>query len=351
MLRIVIALVFISCGTPHNARYSRQQAQHTLQSLSQPGVLVGEFTLTKVTDGDTVRVDGLDSSLRLLGIDTEEIFHHEKERRALESAPTFADYVKAQRGDSKRPVKMSTPMGEQAWKWAEQYFTIGAKVRVERDDPKQIRDAYDRYLAYVFVQKDGKWVNYNVEAVRAGMAPYFTKYGYSRRFDAEFKAAEAEAKAAHRGIWSDQTMHYPDYDEREKWWNARGDFVRQFEQDAAGKDDFIDLTDWDALDRVEAHKGKPVTVLGTVGSVYLGDKGPTRVMLSRRRGSDFPIIFFDKDLFAASKLADWKGEFVRVRGTITEYTNKHNGKTQLQIVVDRPSQIELSPVPEPEAQP
>lgn len=346
-----LAAIAIACGTPHNARYSRQQAQHTLRSLSDPGLEVGEFTLTKIVDGDTVRVDGLDSSLRLLGIDTEEIFHHEKERRALESAPTFADYVKAQRGDSKRPVKMSTPMGEQAKDFAASFFTVGDKVRIERDDPRQIRDRYDRYLAYVFAKKDGKWVNYNVEAVRAGMSPYFMKYGYSRRFDAEFKAAEAEAKAAHRGIWSAETSHYPDYDERAKWWTARGDFVAQFQKDADGKDDFIDLTDWDALDRIEAHKGKPITVLGTVGEIYLGDKGPTRVMLSRRRGSDFPVIFFDKDLFATTKLADWKGEFVRVHGVVTEYTNKHNGKTQLQIVVDRPSQVELSPVPEPEATP
>jgi hypothetical protein len=59
-------------------------------------------------------------------------------------------------------------------------------------------------------------------------------------------------------------------------------------------------------------------------------------------GSDFPVIFFDKDLFATSHLGDQKGEFVRISGVVTEYTNKHSGKTQLQIVVDRPSQIELT---------
>src|SRR5262249_55114781 len=254
-------------------------------------------------------------------------------------------YLTAKRGDSHHPVKMSTPMGEEAKRFAQQFFTIGGKVRIERDDPRQIRDRYDRYLAYVMVEKDGQWRNYNVEAVRAGMSPYFMKYGWSRRFDAEFKAAEAEAKAAHRGIWSDRTMHYPDYDERAVWWTARAEFVAAFQKDAAARRDLIDLTDWDALDRIEQRKGKPVTLLGTIGSIYLGDKGPTRVMLSRRRGADFPLIFFDKDLFASTRVADWKGEFVRVEGVVTEYTNKHTGRAQLQIVVERPAQIERSTIP------
>jgi endonuclease YncB( thermonuclease family) len=351
MSRTIALLLFaaVACGTSHADRYTRKRAQASLGALSAPGVTLGEFTLTKVTDGDTVRVDGLDSSLRLIGMDAEEIFHHEKDRRQLE-ALGWDQYVVAQRGTSKHPVKMSSPMGEQAWTWARDYLPIGAKVRIERDDPRQIRDRYDRYLAYVFIEKNGKWVNYNVEAVRAGMSPYFMKYGWSRRFDADFKAAEAEAKAAHRGIWAADTQHYPDYEERARWWIPRAEFVAQFQQDATGHEDFIDLTDWDALDRIEQHTGKPVTLLGTVGNVYLGDKGPTRVMLSRRMGSDFPLIFFDKDLFATTRLGDWKGEFVRIRGVVTEYTNKHNGRKQLQIVVDRPDQVELSAIDQPPAE-
>ena len=56
--------------------------------------------------------------------------------------------------------------------------------------PGEIRDRYDRYLAYVFAEIDGKWVNYNVECVRAGMSPYFMKYGYSQRFHADFVAEQ-----------------------------------------------------------------------------------------------------------------------------------------------------------------
>ena len=34
-----------------------------------------------------------------------------------------------------------------------------------------------------------------------------------------------------------------------------------------------------------------------------------------------------------------------VTGTVTVYENKYNKRKQLQIVIDRPSQIELSPIP------
>ena len=74
---------------------------------------------------------------------------------------------------------------------AEAWFKDVDVVRLERDDAQEIRDRYDRYLAYVFAKKHGTWTNYNVEAVRAGMSPYFPKYGTSRRFHAEFVAAEA----------------------------------------------------------------------------------------------------------------------------------------------------------------
>jgi hypothetical protein len=249
------------------------------------------------------------------------------------------------RGKSKHPVKMSTPVGEDGKKFAESFMTVGDKVRIERDDPRQIRDRYNRYLAYVFVMKNGKWVNYNVECVRAGWSPYFMKYGYSRRFDQEFRQAQDEARAAKRGIWQDGTQHYPDYPERLAWWTARGDFVAEFAKDAAGHDDFIDLTDWDSLDRIENHLGKQVTLLGTIGDIRLGDRGPTRVMLSRQMHSDFPLVFFDKDVFGNTHLDDYKGEFIRARGTVTEYTNKHTGRTNVQIVIDRPSQITLPTIP------
>ena len=341
---VAISLSFgAACSSAGAQRYSRKQAQKSLGKLESVGIEMGEFSVTKVVDGDTIHVDGLDSSLRLLGVDTEETFKHEKEKREFEQG--WQVYLKQQRGDSKRPVKMATPLGMDAKKWAEDWFQGVGKVRLERDHPAEIRDRYNRYLAYVLAMKNGKWLNYNVEAVRAGMGPYFPKYGRSRRYHDQFIAAEAEAKAAKRGIWADGVMAYPDYPEREAWWTARGDFVEVFRKEGEGKDNYIDITHWNAMDQLEAHVGKEVSVLGTVADIRIGEKGPSKVTLARRTFDDLPLMFFDKDVLGSTGVLAWKGEFVIATGLVSVYENKHTKKKQIQIVIDRASQVRLSPVP------
>lgn len=340
---LVVLATLLACSPVGGERYTRKQAQKSLQKLETPGVVLGEFKLTAVVDGDTVKVDGLDSSLRLLGVDAEETFKSEKDRRAVEAG--WDKFMAEKRAGSSRPVKVPSPLGEVAKDWGKKWFEGVITVRVERDHPAEIRDRYDRYLAYVFAQKNGQWLNYNVELVRAGMSPYFPKYGYSRRFHADFVAAQDEAKNAKRGIWAPGAMAYPDYDEREAWWTARGAFIESFRKhQQAGQANYIDITHWDALKQIEAHVGKEVHVLGTVGDVRIGERGPTRVTLSRRRNNDFPLIFFDRDVFGTSGIAQWRGEFVVVTGVPSFYTFK-DGTKQLQIRVDRASQVKLSRIP------
>ena len=339
---LVAALALVACSGSSN-RYSRKAAQKSLLKLETPGLVIGEFRVTKVTDGDTIRVDGLDSSLRLLGVDTEETFKSEGDRRAFEAG--WPQYMAMKRGNSPRPVKFATPLGEDAKHFAEKFFAGSDKVRLERDHPAEIRDRYQRYLAYVFVNRNGTWVNYNVEAVRAGMGPYFAKYGQSRRFHTDFVAAQDEARKAKRGIWADGVMAYPDYDERLAWWDARGDFVAKFRAEGEGKVNYIDITHWDATKQLEDLVGKEVNVLGTVGDVRIGEKGPTRVTLSRQQFSDFPLIFFDRDVFVQSNIAEQKGEFVWITGVPTIYENQHTHKKVVQIVIDRASQVRVSQVP------
>ncbi|MBA3460454.1 MAG: thermonuclease family protein [Deltaproteobacteria bacterium] len=343
--RLLVGLLALvtACAPVGGERYSRKQAQKSLKKLEAPGIVVGEFDLTKIVDGDTIKVEGLDSSLRLIGDDTEETFKNEADRREAEAG--FEAYIKAKKGNSTRPVKGATPMGEQAKVFAKNWFAGVDKVRIERDHPAEIRDRYNRYLAYVFANKKGTWVNYNIEVVRAGMSPYFPKYGNSRRFHAEFVAAQDEAKQAKRGIWQPGAPAYPDYAEREAWWVARGNFVDAFRKEGEGKSNYIDITHWDALQQLEANLGKEVKLLGTVGDVRIGEKGPTRVTLSRRLFADFPLIFFDRDVLGTSGISEWKSEYVIVTGVPTFYENKHNKKKQLQIQIDRASQITLCPVP------
>lgn len=339
------AATVAGCGSSGGERYTRKQAQKQLGKLEKPGVSVGEFRLTKVVDGDTIYVEGLDKSLRLLGVDTEETFKHEEEKREYEAG--WEAYLKKKRGTSARPVKMATPMGDQAKQFAQKWFDGVDKVRIERDHPAEIRDRYERYLAYVLASKNGVWLNYNVECVRAGMGPYFTKYGYSRRYHEQFVKAEQEAKAAKRGIWSDTTEHYADYAERESWWGARGAFVEEFRKEAEGKSNYVDINQWNALSQLEENIGKEVHILGTIGNVSYGGKGPSKATLSRgqKASDEFPLVFFDRDVMGTSGVAEWRGEYVVVTGVPTLYEFKTSHKKQLQIVIDRASQIKLSPVP------
>lgn len=330
----------LGCSLPAAARPAERSA-----APETPGLVIGEFPLAArnaVVDGDTIHVQGLDASLRLLAIDTEETFKHEAERRAYDAG--WDQYQRDQRGGSARPVKMATPLGDEAKRFAERFFSGVATVRLERDHPREVRDYYDRYLAYVIVVKDAQELNYNVECVRAGYAPYFTKYGYSRRFHDQFVAAENEARAARRGIWDPAKQHYPDYAERKIWWDARAEFIKKFEAEAAeaaDKDSFIELTNIDVPERLERLVGKEVVVLGAVSEIKLGDRGPTLVMLSRKRTSDFPLVFFDKNVLAASHLAEHVGEYIRVAGSVSRYQDRARGRTQIQIKIDAPSQIGL----------
>ena len=340
----LLVLLVVACSPVGGERYTRKQAQKSLHKLETPGLTVGEFRVTKVVDGDTIRVDGLENALRLLGMDTEETFKGERDKRAVET--DWNAYVAEKRGKS-RPTRIATPFGEIAKQWANEFFAGVTTVRIERDHPGEIRDRFNRYLVYVFALKNGRWVNYNVEAVRAGMSPYYTKYGYSRRFHDDFVTAQDEARNGKRGLWSDDPnlKKYPDYAERFAWWEPRAQFMEAFRNESKNKANYIDLTHWDAMKRLEEHVGKEVKVISTVGDIRYAERGPSRVLLSYRMSQDFPLIFFDRDVLGASGLPEWKGEFVVVTGQVTEYTNRHSGRKQLQIVVERPGQIRLSKVP------
>ncbi|HOX46403.1 MAG TPA: OB-fold nucleic acid binding domain-containing protein [Myxococcota bacterium] len=346
VLALALALGLSGCfgGSKTQRRANKAELQERLRKLETPGLLLGEFPLAKnaVVDGDTIKVAGLNASLRLTGMDTEETFKSEGDRRLFEMG--WEHYLKTKRGKSRHPVKAASPLGEDAKKFAKAFFADADTVRLERDHPKEIRDRYNRYLAYAFAKKNGEWVNYNVEAVRAGMSPYFMKYAYSRRFHDQFAAAQQEARAAQRGIWKPGAMAYPDYPERLRWWEARARYIKAFEEEAEGKDDYVILTQWDSLKRLEAKLDQQVTVFGTVGEIKLGDRGPTVATLSRRMFGDLQIVFFDKDVFLGSCIGNMTGEFVRVRGAVTKYRDRFRKREYLQIVVNLPGQVECCPL-------
>lgn len=334
-----------SAAAPLDNRAPGPEGGETAKSaVESPGLLIGELQLAPkaVVDGDTIRVEGIDKPIRLLSIDTEERIHGPRDRAAI--AEDFELYLKRKRGDAKRPRRAGTPMGERATEFAQAFFAGAEAVRLERDHAKQIRGHYGRPLAYAFVQKNGRWTNYSVECVRAGMSPYFTKYGYSHRFHNQFSHAEAEAKRAERGIWDTEARGYGDYDERKRWWNARADFIRAFEHEANGRDDLILLSHSDALANLEAKLGEEVTVLSTIRRIRRFTS-LVRVSLVMGPGLTFPIIFFDKNAFEETGIAAFAGEPVRVRGQVERY-EKGSYRT-LQIVVRDPAQVTLPSLPSP----
>jgi micrococcal nuclease len=60
------------------------------------------------------------------------------------------------------------------------------------------RDRHERLLAYLYFE--GR--NVNVEMVRLGWSPFWTRYG-AGRFAPSFREAEREARTRGRGLWRD----------------------------------------------------------------------------------------------------------------------------------------------------
>jgi len=79
-------------------------------------------------------------------------------------------------------------MGKVASRYTQEKL-IGKYVDLEFEI-KRLRGNKGRLLGYVFV--DGQ--NFNLDLVKQGLSPYYTKHGKSEKYDAEFRAAEKQAR-------------------------------------------------------------------------------------------------------------------------------------------------------------
>ena len=136
----------------------------------------GQYKVIRVVDGDTIviRYNGKYEKVRLLCVNTPESVHPDK--------------------------KQNIPMGKVASKYTEKKLT-GKDVNLEFEI-KKLRGNYGRLLAYVFV--DGQ--NFNMDLVRQGLSPYYTKYGKSEKYDAGFRTAEKQARKEKLNIWGDPEL-------------------------------------------------------------------------------------------------------------------------------------------------
>jgi micrococcal nuclease len=74
----------------------------------------------------------------------------------------------------------------------------GQRVMLEKDPSQGERDKYGRVLAYVF-RADGLFVNEYL--VAQGYAHEYT-YDAPYKYQARFKAAQAQAREEGRGLWA-----------------------------------------------------------------------------------------------------------------------------------------------------
>lgn len=128
--------------------------------------LHGPCEATRIVDGDTIDVDCGDfqDRVRLLRIDTPE----RGEPGYHEASRALADMLD------------------------------GEDVYLGFENPgRPERGHYGRLLAYVYADDE----NVNVEMVRAGWSPFWTKYG-TGRLATTFTEAELEARQRSAGMWS-----------------------------------------------------------------------------------------------------------------------------------------------------
>ncbi|WP_226582103.1 thermonuclease family protein [Halobacillus litoralis] len=127
-------------------------------------------TVVNIVDGDTIdiKLNGKKERVRLLLVDTPE---------------------------TKHPDLPTQKFGPEASAFTTSTLS-GKEVKVEYDGPKY--DKYDRLLAYIWV--DGE--NFNQTLLEEGLARYAYEYDPPYEHAEEMKEAQAEAKAAERGVWS-----------------------------------------------------------------------------------------------------------------------------------------------------
>lgn len=141
----------------------------TSSSSFEPGEIL-PLEVTEIVDGDTVKgkINGQEETIRFLLVDTPETVH---------------------------PTKPEEPFGKEASEFVADKISEAEEVFIEIDTT--IRDRYDRFLAYVWVDED----MLNELLIREGLARVAYVYEPNTRYVEQFRAVEKEAKERQIGIW------------------------------------------------------------------------------------------------------------------------------------------------------
>lgn len=135
----------------------------------------GKGTISRVVDGDTfvVNINGRDTKVRLIGIDTPE-------------SVSSSDRL------------VNTGYGEKACDYVKSLLPEGTPVTLKYDEGKN--DTYGRTLAYVYVKINGKNTMMNKHLLKKGYAraAYYAPNDRHRR---EFRKYHKAAKKKRVGFW------------------------------------------------------------------------------------------------------------------------------------------------------
>ncbi len=167
MKRLIVAIVVALAGL---VLASPAQAYPTM-----PQGIQGPYTVTRLVDGDTIHVNANDQKLkiRMIGLNTPETV------------------------DPRKPVEC---FGREASAQAKTIL-VGQQVYLETDPSQDTIDRHGRTLAYVWTSS-GRL--FNLDMIADGYAYEYT-YDLPYRYQADFKAAENDASAKDRGLWSPNT--------------------------------------------------------------------------------------------------------------------------------------------------
>src|SRR5580765_5510857 len=165
LLIAILWLVFLAISTISGTDWLKKGTNKLEQG--QPGL----YSIANFIDGDTIAVNmnGSVETIRMIGVDTPET--HRPNTPVQCYGPDAANFTKNLIGQS--------------------------NVRLQADPLDTNRDRYGRLLRYVFLP-DERMVE--AELINNGYGFAYTQFPFSK--SDEFKTAEANAKAAGKGLWS-----------------------------------------------------------------------------------------------------------------------------------------------------
>ncbi|MDJ0619931.1 MAG: thermonuclease family protein [Calothrix sp. MO_192.B10] len=290
------------------------------------GTTIKDLKLTKVVDGDTVKImlDDKEESLRLVCLDTEE-------SRTAGGKP-------------------ATNAGKLASQWAKEYFGVDEKgvptsnvlVTIEFDtkDPVSVclqkhRGNYGRLICYVYKGDE----NYNLKAVREGWSPYFVKYGRSRLYHSQFISAEADAQSKQLAIWDPNTnagSEKRDYEKLIPWWNLRDSVVQDYRHIGKQAGVLSVRLDYDTIVKA-AKDSKTITVFCDLQGGINKWVGDNALIYAGSKYQKFNLWIPDINSDAAQEILQliqlryvkYGRSYVYVSGEASLYPERPDGKPQI----------------------